>query len=182
MFQINFQLLLKKIFCSILLGIFLFAHCKTGNDSINKGNIENDAKAKFFIIKGTVISGIKNIKSAEVNIIEKKDSRISKIISKKLSQKLPQNKEVEKEKYSIEYAVNTISICSKDADEKYHSLLSGELKVIHGNPYKYDGIPVGQQNFFIFFPYEAGVINTSKDLITSLGIIKYCCIRPPPIS
>ncbi|MFP3596007.1 hypothetical protein [Chryseobacterium sp. SIMBA_029] len=182
MFQINFQLLLKKIFCSVLLGVFLFAHCKIGNDSINRGNIDNDTKTNFFVIEGTVISGIENIQAAEVNIIEKKDNRISKISSKKPSQQLDQNEKVEEKKYPAKYATNTISICRKDSDEKYHSLLSGELKVIHGNPYKYDGIPADQQKFFIFFSYKKLVINVRKDLIIALGIIKYCCIRPPPIS
>lgn len=182
MFHINFQILLKKIFCSILLGIFLFAHCKTENDSISRGNIDNDTKANFFIIEGTVISGIKNIEVAEINIIEKKDSKISRNISKKPSQQLRRNEKVEENKYSTKDSANTISICSKDADEKYRSLFSGELKTIHGNPYKYDGIPAGQQVFFIFFPYKTVVINARKNLINALGIIKYGCIRPPPVS
>ena len=170
------------MFCSVLLGMFVFVHCKPGNDSINNsGNIDSATKAKLFIVSGTVVSGIENIEADKVNIISVAEDK-DRWVTKKSSQKLAQKKDIEREKYPAKYANNTISTCSRDADEKYHSLLSGGLKIIHRNQYKYEGISIGQQNFFIFFPYQAGEINTRKELINTLEIIKYCCIRPPPIS
>ena len=188
MFQTNPSALLKKMFFSFLLGTFLFANCMIKFDSVNFNNSNlNDSitQSKIFIIKGTVVSGLDKINSTEFNDIKSKTNQsISKISIKKTLHRSHQNKDkdLEIEKYSREIVEDKICTVSKDADEKYHSLVSGRLKVISGNQYKYNFVITHNHDVIIFLPYQAIIIKRRHDSINTLSKIEYWLIRPPPIS